>query len=75
LSAAIDRNAQNPNFALKSSYASRTTSSGLTRLALAPTPPISEIASHPEFEPTEITKEEFEEIWHRATQDHLSDDA
>ena len=58
----------------KIGYASRTASSGFTGLGLAPIPPISVIASDPEFEPTEITKEEFEEMWHRATQSHLSND-
>ncbi len=37
--------------------------SGSTRLGEEPIPPLSEIASDPQFEPIEITKEEFEEIW------------
>jgi hypothetical protein len=52
-------------------YASSTASSGSSELGIVPIPPISIIASDPEFEPTEITKEEFEEVWRRATQGHL----
>jgi hypothetical protein len=50
----------------KMGYASRIAAGGLTRLAIEPLAPIPIIASNPEFEPTEITKEEFEEVWHRA---------
>lgn len=38
---------------------------GTTRLGEVPVPPLEEIAADPEFEPTEITKEEFEEAWER----------
>jgi len=37
-------------------------------LSEKPIPPISEIASDPQFEPREITKEDFEEVWSRAIQ-------
>jgi hypothetical protein len=36
-------------------------------LGLAPLPLFAEIAANPEFEPTEIAKDEFEEIWSKAT--------
>jgi hypothetical protein len=39
---------------------------GTTMLGLAPVPPLAEIAVDPEFEPTQITKDEFEEMWSRA---------
>jgi hypothetical protein len=49
-------------------YADRSVAHGSgTFLALAATPALAEIASDPEFEPTEITAEEFEEIWRKAT--------
>jgi hypothetical protein len=54
----------------KTGYASHTASGGPTRLGIVPTPPISIIASDPQFEPTEITREEFEEVWLQATQGH-----
>jgi hypothetical protein len=50
----------------KMGYASLAAPLRATRLAIEPLPPIPIIASNPEFEPTEITKEEFEEVWHRA---------
>ena len=34
-----------------------------TGLGLAPVPPLHEIAADPEFEPAEITQQEFEEVW------------
>ena len=40
--------------------------SGKTRLGEVPLPSIAEIAADPQFEPIEITAEEFEEIWKRA---------
>lgn len=46
-------------------YASASESSGSTYLGEEPVPSLAEIASDPEFEPSEITKEEFEEIWMR----------
>ena len=47
--------------------ASRSESRGGTILGLAPLPLFAEIAANPEFEPTEIAKDEFEEIWSKAT--------
>lgn len=44
-------------------YASASESSGSTRLGKDPVPSLAEITSDPEFEPSEITKEEFEEVW------------
>ncbi len=44
-------------------YASATESGGSTRLGEAPIPALAEIASDPQFEPSEITKEQFEEMW------------
>lgn len=44
-------------------FASATESSGLTRLGEEPIPTLGEIASDPQFEPVEITKEEFEAVW------------
>ena len=38
---------------------------GATALDEAPVPPFSEIAADPQFEPREITAEEFEAIWRR----------
>ena len=39
-----------------------------TRLGLEPVPALSEIAKNPEFEPEEITREEFERIWTKAVE-------
>ena len=47
-------------------YAGPSGSNGTTMLGLAPVPSLAEIAANPEFEPTEITKEEFEEKWSAA---------
>lgn len=44
-------------------YASATESGGETCLGEVPVPPLLEISSDPEFEPVEITKEEFEDVW------------
>ena len=44
-------------------YASATESGGETRLGEAPIPPLIKISYDPQFEPVEITKEEFEEVW------------
>lgn len=44
-------------------YADESESMGDTWLASEPVPPLAEIASDPQFEPTEITKDEFEQIW------------
>ena len=42
---------------------SETTASTNTKLSLEPLPSIAEISSDPQFEPIEITKEEFEAVW------------
>ena len=46
-------------------YASPTESTGETRLAEEPIPPLIKISNDPQFEPSEISKSEFEEIWNR----------
>jgi hypothetical protein len=46
-------------------YASAAESGGETRLGQVPVPPLTEIANDPQFEPSEITKEKFEEVWQR----------
>jgi Domain of unknown function (DUF6881) len=48
--------------------ASATLSTRDSMLSEKPIPPISEIASDAQFEPSEITKEEFEEVWSKAIQ-------
>jgi len=44
-------------------FASSSTNSGTTRLNTAPLPDLSKLARDPEFEPVEITQEEFEDVW------------
>lgn len=44
-------------------YASTSATFGGTRLGLEPDPSLEEIASDPQFEPKEISREEFEQIW------------
>lgn len=46
-------------------YASATESSGGTGLGEGPIPTLAEIARDPQFEPSEITKEKFEQEWRR----------
>ena len=46
-------------------YASAEGSSGQTRLGIVAVPDLSEIAKGPQFEPVEITREEFEATWAR----------
>ena len=46
-------------------YANLAESAGSTRLGEGPIPPLLEIATDPQFKPTEITKLEFEQIWAR----------
>ena len=41
--------------------------SGTTFLGEAPVPPLDEIAEQGEFTPVETTQDEFELVWHRAT--------
>ena len=44
-------------------YASKSEEFGTTRLGIDPVPPLREIAKDPQFEPRQITQEEFEKIW------------
>jgi hypothetical protein len=44
-------------------HATATEEVGTTRLGVAAMPAIDEIAQDPQFEPSEITKEEFESVW------------
>ena len=44
-------------------YASEDESDESTELSEEPIPPLAEIASDSQFEPVEITQEEFEEVW------------
>jgi hypothetical protein len=47
-------------------FASSTNSSRSTRLGIEPVPPLWKIALESEFEPREITKDEFERAWSKA---------
>jgi uncharacterized protein DUF6881 len=47
-------------------YASAMEETRSVFLGIEPVPPISEIASDPQFEPREITQQEFEEVWAEA---------
>jgi hypothetical protein len=44
-------------------YADRTRSTGSTGLGLVQVPDLSEISADPEFEATEVSREEFERVW------------
>ena len=55
-------------------YASATEESGGTSLGTEPVPSITLIAMDPEFEPEEISKDEFERIWHARRQDSMTQD-
>jgi hypothetical protein len=44
-------------------FASTEASTGNAKLSTQPLPEISKLARDPEFEPVEITKEEFEIVW------------
>lgn len=44
-------------------YASAEEESGGSVLGSAPVPSLEEIASDPQFDPVEITRDEFERIW------------
>ncbi len=46
-------------------HASATASSEGTQLSIVPVPERTSIAQQPEFEPTDITQEEFEAVWAR----------
>jgi hypothetical protein len=50
-------------------YADRQANHGGTRLGLEPVPPLAEIGADPQFEPTEISQEDFERIWSGRTGD------
>lgn len=44
-------------------WADRSEEHGGTGLGIEPVPLLEEIASDPQFEPSEITREQFEEVW------------
>ncbi len=44
-------------------YATELDASGDTRLSTEPIPTLDEIAADPQFEPSEISSEEFEKVW------------
>ncbi len=44
-------------------YADQSVSAGDTGLSIEPLPSLAEIATDPQFEPREIGKEEFEQMW------------
>jgi len=44
-------------------FASPDESTGTTKLSTQPLPELTKIAQDPEFEPVEITQEEFETVW------------
>jgi hypothetical protein len=46
-------------------FASVDNSTGTTKLSTGPLPEMEKIARDPEFEPVEITKEEFETVWNK----------
>jgi hypothetical protein len=47
----------------RSGYASSIGNSGETQLGIEPVPDLAKIASDKQFEPIEISKAEFEEVW------------
>ena len=47
-------------------YADSRRTSGGTKLGKEPVPSILEIGTDPQFEPMEVTKDEFETIWSKA---------
>jgi hypothetical protein len=47
----------------RAGFADRHRESGETRLGLAPVPSIAAIVADPEFDPVEVSKEEFESVW------------
>ena len=55
-------------------YASRSGSRGRTFLSPETFSSLAEIAANPEFEPREIARDEFEEIWSRATRSDRNPD-
>jgi hypothetical protein len=44
-------------------FASTNASTGNAKLSTQPLPELEKIAKDPEFEPVEITKDEFEDVW------------
>ena len=44
-------------------FATANINSGTTKLSTQPLPELDKIARDPEFQPTEITKQEFEDVW------------
>ena len=50
----------------RAGYADRHQESGNTRLGLVPVPSLADVAAHPQFDPAEISKEEFELVWNDA---------
>ena len=47
-------------------YADRHQESGDTRLGLVPVPTLADIAVDPQFDPAEVSKEEFDLVWNDA---------
>lgn len=47
-------------------YASKGANAEGTRLGIDPIASLEQIAKHPEFRPSEITPQEFEEVWSAA---------
>jgi hypothetical protein len=50
----------------RAGYADSHQEYGGTGLGLVPIPPLAEIAADPQFDPAEISKEEFELVWNDA---------
>jgi len=46
-------------------FACDSVTTGSTRLGQVPIAALEELVADPDFEPTEISKEEFEEVWNR----------
>ena len=44
-------------------FAAANASTGTTKLSTQPLPELDKLAKDPEFEPMEITMEEFEDVW------------
>jgi hypothetical protein len=47
-------------------FASIEKASGITRLSSEALPTLAAISADPQFQPVEITKAEFETVWHQA---------
>ena len=50
----------------RANYADSDQESGDTRLGLVPVPTFGEIAADPQFDPAEVSREEFESVWNDA---------